>query len=243
MVVLTILFLTSIAILLHPRFRNWHKRNEPVFEFLVAVIATFCGVAWAIALGNAAEEKKERAAVANLLTAAADDATAYASNRAMKVCFREMLEHEERASGETHFQMSDRDSTDFLLRADRALLLDTVLGSDLVLRYISPRVLDRIQQERARQAAYAELRQDMDVGRTVYLIANLIRAESEFQRQRLNHLELDKAVAHADSIIGVADSVTGSWYGLLARVRQSMNDAGYAESWLRSRRESGESPK
>jgi hypothetical protein len=236
MTALTLLFLAAIAVLLHPRFRSWHRRNEPVFGFLIAVVATLCGVAWGISLGNAAERRKERDAVAKLLFAAGRDAEQYASSKAWKIWIGiEVRRH----PGDGRFQMSSLDSADFDLRSDRPLLLDAVLENDVVLKLISDGALNRLQQERARYAAYTALGLDMDSGRALYSMANLLKIEARWHQGQLTRDAADRAMARADSVIGLRDSVEGSWSGLLARVR--VNAAGVGEDlengkvWLRGR--------
>lgn len=236
MTALALLFLAAIAVLLHPRFRRWHRRNEPVFSFLTAVVATLCGVAWGISLGNAAEQRKERDAVAKLLFAAGRDAEQYASSKAWKISIGDEVR---RHPGDARFQMSSLDSADLELRSDRPLLLDVVLANDVVLKLISDPALNRLQQERARYAAYTALGLDMDSGRALYSMANLLKIEARWHQGKLTRNAADKAMARADSVIGVGDSVEGSWYGQLAQVRvdahQVVEDLEHGKLWLRGR--------
>ena len=84
-IVTTALTILTVIVLYNPKFRKGHREGEPVCVFLIAALATGCGVSWSISCDRGVRDKAEKVAVIRMLQAADQDLRAIAFDLARYV--------------------------------------------------------------------------------------------------------------------------------------------------------------
>ncbi|HEY3216224.1 MAG TPA: hypothetical protein VGK93_06990 [Candidatus Eisenbacteria bacterium] len=171
-----VMFLHAVRVRWIERFREAHA---DALSVLVTVLATFCGVAWAITWTDMATDQRERRTVARLLAVASQEMFVGAADIAMDL-------------GAAPNQRGAPPADPSVFGA--------VLENEIVLKHMTDAALGRTQRLRV---VYARARRDSAMertGQTLLQLSELLKAESQYQSGRHDRRWLALQMNRSDSL-------------------------------------------
>lgn len=184
------LVLVIVKVLLSTKHLTARDKRDRLVDFAAGLVATFCGVAWAIALTNFLSERHEEKVVTGLLRAANADV--------LQACAQVALYVEQ----DTVFSPKLSDFFVMNTKVPSPRSLDDVMGSEAVLRRTSPltfgaiagmrTLADQAQHLAAATGTPDDRRKSMLLcGASYFAIHHALESEIDWQEGRITALARD----------------------------------------------------